>query len=267
MRSLLSLSTFATAFRHHHSVTSDTAFQGTRKGLKLWFLALYLIVSSKQGLSAKELKRQLRLVSYKTAWTWLHKLRRCTVDHHRAPLEGLVEVDESYIGGPKPRVRGRGAAGKTAVACAMEKNGGKTGRVRLAVIENCSWEKLQAFVKGQFKEESTVHSDGCQAHVGIEKSGYAHIRDVVDSGVEEAHVVLPMVHRVFSLLKRWLLGTHQGSASRKHLQRYLSEFEFRFNRRTSHAPAHLFQRLMAGVVRDGRCPYRQIVGRTVGSAM
>lgn len=77
----------------------------------------------------------------------------------------------------------------------------------------------------------------------------------------EAHVVLPTVHRVFSLLKRWLLGTHQGSASRKHLQRYLNEFEFRFNRRTSHAPTYLFQRLMEGVVRDGHCPYHGIVGR------
>jgi transposase-like protein len=251
--------------RHHHSVTSDTAFHGTRKGLKMWFLALYLMVSSKQGLSAKELQRQLGLGSYKTAWTWLHKLRRCMVDPSRAPLEGLVEVDESYIGGPRPGVRGRGAAGKTAVACAVEKNGGKTGRVRLAVIENCSREKLQAFVKGQLKEESTVHTDGWQAYVGIEKSGYAHIRDVVDGGLEEAHVVLPAVHRVFSLLKRWVLGTHQGSASRKHLQRYLHEFEFRFNRRTSHAPTHLFQRLMEGVVRDGHCPYRRIVGRTNAS--
>jgi transposase-like protein len=116
----------------------------------------------------------------------------------RAPLEGLVEVDESYIGGPRPGVRGRGAQGKTAVACAVEKNGGKTGRVRLPVIENCSREKLQAFVKGQLKEESTVHTDGWRAYVGIENSGYAHIRDVVDGRLEEAYVVLPTVHLVFA---------------------------------------------------------------------
>jgi transposase-like protein len=121
---------------------------------------------------------------------------------------------------------------------------------------------LQSFVKGQLELESTVHTDGWHGYLGIENSGYAHIRDVVDNMDEEAHVVLPAVHRVFSLLKRWMMGTHQGSISRKHLQRYLSEFEFRFNRRTSHCPTHLFQRTMEGVVRDGHWPYDRIVGRT-----
>lgn len=253
--------------RHHHSLTSSTAFQGTRKGLKLWFLAIYLMVTSKQGLSAKELQRQLGLGSYETAWAWLHKLRRCMVDPNRSPLSGIVEVDEAYMGGAKHGVRGRGAQGKTAIACAVEKNDGKTGRVRLAVIENCSKAKLQAFVRGQLTEESTIHTDGWQGYLGIERSGYAHIRDVIDGGEEEAHVVLPTVHRVFSLRKRWILGTHQGSVSRKHLQRYLYEFEFRFNRRTSNSLTHLFQRLMEGVVRDGHCPYHAIVGKRKISAV
>ncbi len=247
--------------RRHHSLTSGTAFHGTRKGLKKLFLALYFMVSSKQGLSAKELQRQLGLGSYKTAWSWLHKLRRCMVDPNRSALSGEIELDETWIGGAKHGVRGRGAAGKTVVACAVERTIGKIGRVRLAVIANCSKDKLHEFVAGKLELESTIHTDGWTGYNGLDKSGYAHVRDVIDGGGVEAHVVLPGVHRVFSLLKRWMLGTHQGAISRKHLQRYLSEFEFRFNRRTSHAPTHLFQRLMEGVVRDGHCPYAKIVGR------
>jgi transposase-like protein len=247
--------------RHHHSLTSGTALHGTRKGLKIWFLALYFMVTSKQGLSAKELQRQLGLGSYETAWTWLHKLRRCMVDPNRSTLSGIVEVDETWIGAPKPGPRGRGAAGKTVVACAIEKNEERLGRVRLAVIADCSQEKLHDFVKGKLELESTVHTDGWRGYNGLDRSGYVHMRDVVDEYEVPAHVLLPAVHRVFSLLKRWMLGTHQGAISRKHLQRYLSEFEFRFNRRTSHSPTHLFQRLMEGVVRDGHCPYDGIVGR------
>jgi transposase-like protein len=247
--------------RHHHSLTAGTAFHGTRKGLKQWFLALYLMVTSKQGLSAKELQRQLGLGSYETAWSWLHKLRRCMVDPHRTPLSGVVEVDETWIGAHKAGIRGRGAKGKTVVACAVEKNGDRLGRVRLAVIANCSEQKLLEFVKGKLKLESTVQTDGWQGYINLERSGFVHLRGNVDASGEEAHVLLPAVHRVFSLLKRWMLCTHQGAISRKHLQRYLSEFEFRFNRRSSHAPTHLFQRLMEGVVRDGHCPYKGIVGK------
>jgi transposase-like protein len=247
--------------RHHHSVTSGTAFHGTRKGLKKWFLAMYFVVTSKQGVSAKELQWQVGLGSYKTAWSWLHKLRRCMVDPNRSALSGTVEVDETYVGGPKSGARGRGAQGKSIVACAVEKNGTGLGRVRLAVIVDCTREKLHDFVKGKLELESTVHTDGLNAYIGLEKSGYAHVRDVVSGGEMEAHDVLPGVHRIFSLLKRWMLCTHQGAISRKHLQRYLSEFEFRFNRRTSHSRTHLFQRLTEGAVRDGHCPYNELIGK------
>lgn len=220
------------------------------------------MVSSKQGLSAKELQRQLGLGSYETAWTWLQKLRRCMVDPDRSALSGEVEVDETYVGGPQEGKRGRGAGGKAVVACAVEKTERGMGRVRLAVIEDCSKTKLTAFVEGRLELESTVRTDGWRGYNGLERSGYAHVREVVDGSGLEAHVILPSVHRVFSLLKRWMLGTHQGAISRKHLQRYLSEFEFRFNRRTSHAPPHLFQRLVEGAVRDGHSPYSAIVGKT-----
>ena len=247
--------------RHHHSITSGTAFHGTRKGLVKWFLALYFVTTSKQGVSATELQWQVGLGSYKTAWAWLHKLRRCMVDPHRTPLSGFVEVDETWIGGPKEGKRGRGAAGKTVVACAVEKNGSKLGRVRLAVITDCSKKKLTDFLQGRLELETTVHTDGWRGYADVERSGYVHIRDVIDGSGEKAHLVLPGVHRIFSLLKRWLLGTHQGAISRKHLQRYLSEYEFRFNRRTSGSRTHLFQRLMEGAVRDGHCPYSELIGK------
>jgi transposase-like protein len=242
-------------------LTSGTAFHGTRKGLKQWFLALFLVATSKQGISAKELQWQLGLGSYKTAWSWLHKLRHCMVDPNRSPLSGDVEVDETYVGGAKAGKRGRGAAGKTAVACAVEMKGKKLGRVRLAVIANCTKAKLHDFVEGKLELESTVHTDGLNSYLGLERLGYAHVRNVIDGSGEAAHIALPGVHRVFSLLKRWLLGTHQGAISRKYLQSYLSEYEFRFNRRTSKARTHIFQRLMEGVVRDGFWTYDGIVGR------
>ena len=213
--------------RHHHSLTANTAFEGTRKGLKKWFLAIYLMVTSKQGMSAKELQRQLGLGSYQTAWAWLHKLRRCVVDPSRTPLGGMVEMDETYIGGEAEfGEHGRSTAKKAAVVCAVERIGFQTGRCRLAVIENCTKKTLHQFAKGTLKLDTTVHTDDWRGYLGLERSGYAHIRAVADKELLEAHDLLPSVHRIFSLLKRWLLGTHQGAVSRKHLQHYLWEYDF-----------------------------------------
>jgi transposase-like protein len=149
------------------------------------------------------------------------------------------------------------------VVCAVEKNGRACGRVRLAVIQNATKEKLKAFLDGKLEPETTVHTDGWRGYDGLERSGYAHIRTVSEG--TEAHVNLPRVHRVFSLLKRWLLGTHQGAVSRKHLQSYLEEYTFRFNRRTAKNICHYFQRLSEGCVRKQCRPYWQIVGRSAGS--
>jgi transposase-like protein len=250
-----------TECEYNASLTAGTAMEGTRKPLKLWFLAMYLMVTSKQGVSAKEIQRQLGLSSYQTAWAWLHKLRDCMVNPDREPLKGKVEVDETYVGGIAPQsAGGRSTIKKTAVVCAVEDQGTRCGRVRLAVIANCTKAKLKEFLDGKLEPETTVATDGWRGYDGIDNSGYAHIRYVMDD--DPAHVLLPKVHRVFSLMKRWLLATHQGAVSRKHLQSYLHEYEFRFNRRTSHAPTHLFQRLSEGAVR-GKCrPYWKIVGRT-----
>lgn len=132
---------------------------------------LFLVATSKQGISAKELQWQLGMGSYKTAWAWLHKLRRCMVDPNRSPLSGNVEVDETYVGGVKAGRRGRGAAGKTAVACAVEMKDKKLGRVRLAVITNCTKIRLHNFVAGKLELESTVHTDGLNSYLGLERLG------------------------------------------------------------------------------------------------
>lgn len=251
------------ACRKEVQITAGTAFHAQRKGLVLWFLAMYLVTSSKQGVSAKELSRQLN-ISYPTAWAWLHKLRASMVDPCRAPLQGDVEVDETYIGGQAIfGQHGRSTLKKTAVACAVEKDGLECGRVRLAVIPNATKKKLKAFLDGTLKPETTIHTDGWRGYMGLERSGYAHIRIVSD---EKAHVGLPRVHRVFSLLKRWLICTHQGAVSRKHLNSYLEEYTFRFNRRKARNVSHSFQRLTEGCLREQCRPYWQIVGRTAAKA-
>ncbi len=249
---------------HQASITAGTVYHSTRKSLCKWFMAMYLISSSKQGMSAKELQRQLGLGSYQTAWAWLHKLRACIVDPNRQPLKGEVEVDETYIGGIAPEsAKGRSVIKKTAVICSVEKDGRRCGRVRLGIIANATKEKLTAFLDGKLEPETTVHTDGWRGYSDLERSGYAHIRTVAHG--KEAHIHLPRVHRIFSLLKRWLLGTHQGAVSRKHLQAYLDEYVFRFNRRNAKNICHIFQRLSEGVVREQCRPYWQLVGRSKGT--
>jgi transposase-like protein len=246
--------------QHHCSLTAGTALQGTRKPLRAWFRAMYLVTSSKTGLSAKELQRHLGC-SYQTAWTWLHKLRISMVTPDRAPLSGDVEVDETYIGGPAEGPRGRGAGKKTILACAVEKDGPGAGRVRLGVIENVSKEKLNAFLSGRVENGTCAHTDGWRGYGDLQRSGYRHILTQIEGSGLKAHDLLPRVHRVFSLIKRWILGTHQGSVSSKHLPAYLEEFTFRFNRRKAKTRTLLFQRLAEGVVRQKCCSYWQIVGR------
>ena len=249
--------------RHQASLIADTAFTGTRKPLRSWFLAMYLVTSSKGGISAKELKRHLGFGSYQTAWTWLHKLRAAMMDPNRKPLSGEVEVDESYLGGNEEGVRGRETEKKAIIVCAVEKRGKAAGRVRLAIVADASGSVLKEFVAGKVVAGSVTHTDGWRGYSHLERSGYQHLVHVLNGaeGKVKAHEALPWVHRVFSLLKRWIMGTHQGSASRKHLQAYLEEFTFRFNRRSAKSVTHGFQRLMEGMVRQSCKPYWWIIGR------
>jgi transposase-like protein len=255
-----------TACGKQHSLLAGTLFEQTKTGLARWFLAIYLVTSSKGGIAAAELQRQLGFGSYQTAWSWLHKLRKAMVRPDRAPLAGRVEADESYVGGPRPGKRGRGAAGKTLVAGAVEAGragGRRLGRLRLAVVPDASAASLEGFLGAAVAMPAAVATDGWGGYAGLPAKGYAH--EPVDPGVPEAALRLPGIHLVFGLAKRWLLGTHHGAVSTKHLPAYLDEYVFRFNRRTARSISHGFARLVEQAVRTKPATYRTIVA-AIGSA-
>jgi len=243
------------------SVIAGTIFHGTRKPLKLWFQAIWYITSQKIGGSALGLKRVLGLNSYQTAWSWLHKMRRAMVRSGRQPLSGTVEVDETLVGGKdKGGKRGRGAGKKTIVVVALEVFDPKGfGRVRMQRIPDVSSKSLIPFIRNEVAPGSTVVTDSWSGYTGLEELGFVHNKiNIADSG-DPAHVSLPGVHRVASLLKRWLLGTHQGAVRAEHLDYYLDEYTFRFNRRTSRARGLLFYRLLSQSVCVAPVPYKEIV--------
>jgi transposase-like protein len=248
------------ACRKQHSLLAGTIFGQTKTGLSRWFLAIYLVTSSKGGIAAAELKRQLGLGSYQTAWTWLHKLRKAMVRPDRQPLAGRVEADESYVGGPRPGKRGRGAAGKALVAGAVEAGragGRRLGRLRLAAVPDASAASLEGFLGAAVATPAAVATDGWSGYAGLAAEGYAH--EPVDPGASGAALRLPAIHLVFSLVKRWLLGTHHGAVSEKHLPAYLDEYVFRFNRRTARSISHGFARLVEHAVRIKPTSYRDLV--------
>jgi len=228
------------------SVTAGTIFQDTRKPLRLWFRAVWYLVSQKQGVSALGLQRVLGLSRYETTWIWLHKLRTAMVRPGRDRLSGTVQVDETYIGGERPGKRGRGAAGKTLVVIAVEDQGKHVGRIRLLRVPDASAASLSLAVQEMIEPGSIVNTDGWSGYASVGSKGYAHeeIRPLAEVGDN----LLPLAHRVASLLKRWLGGTHQGAVRSSHLDYYLDEFTFRFNRRTSRSRGKLFYRLIQQAV-------------------
>ena len=248
------------ACSYQASVTAGTILQDTRTPLPLWFRAAWLVVSEKNGVSALGLQRQLGFGSYQTAWTWLHKLRRAMVRPGRDRLSGTVEVDETHIGGPELGLSGRSRIWKSMVAIAAEEDGNGIGRIRLAQIRDASAKSLEAFIQEAVEPGSAVHTDAWQGYAGVGKLGYEHLVTSLRQSLLQPHVVMPRVHRVASLLKRWLLGTHQGSASSEHLDYYLDEFTFRFNRRRSRSRGKLFYRLLQQAVQLEPAPYHSIVG-------
>ena len=242
------------------SVTARTLFQDTRKPLRLWFRALWYVTHQKQGVSALGLQRVLGLGSYHTAWTWLHKLRRAMVRPGRDRLTGTVEVDETYLGGEKPGKRGRGAAGKALVVVAAQEDGSRIGRIRLKRVPDASAASLGGAVQATVEPGSAVRTDGWKGYADLSARGYGHrvIREDAAVGAN----LLPLENRVVALLKRWLLGTHQGAVRSSHLDYYLDEFTFRFNRRTSRSRGMLFYRLVQQAAALDPVPARQIKGHT-----
>lgn len=224
------------------SATAGTLFHDTHKPLRLWFEAMWYVTNQKSGVSALGLQRVLGLGSYHTAWNWLHKLRRAMVRPGRDRLSGVVEVDEVFIGGEHSGKRGRGAAGKSLVVIAAQEDGKRIGRIRLRRVDDATGQSLEPAVWEMVEPGSTVRTDGWGGYNGLAELGYKHC--AIEKEPHLGDNMLPMVNLVASLLKRWLLGTHQGGIQHTHLDYYLDEYTFRFNRRSSKSRGLLFYRLI-----------------------
>ena len=244
--------------RAETTVTSGTIFHKSRLPLTIVFRAMWWIIAQKNGVSAKGLQRILGIGSYETAWVWLHKFRRIMVLSNREKLSGRIEIDETLVGGKKSEKRGRGAEGKVLVAIAVEVKEYGTGRVRLSLISDASKKTLNSFIKEQICENSTITTDGWKGYVDIKKMGYVH-EISKETILSEGEEVLPNAHRIASLLKRWLLGTHQSYMTKNHLQYYLDEFVFRHNRRKSKSRGLLFYALIKQSVVNKPIEYDELV--------
>ena len=240
------------------SVIAGTIFQDTPKPLWLWFRAMWYVVSQKNGVSALGLQRILGLGSYRTAWTWLHKLRTAMVRPGRDRLAGTVEVDETYIGGKTRGKRGRGARGKTLVVVAVEDKEEGIGRIRVRRVADASAMSLIGAVRDCIEPGSLIRTDDWRGYSGLSADGYLH--EVVRQDSDIGDNLLPLVNRVVALLKRWIQGTHQGAIHSSHLDYYLDEFTFRFNRRTSRSRGKLFYRLVQQAVAISPVTGREICG-------
>lgn len=255
---------------HQTSVIAGTIFQDTRTPLTTWFTAIWWVTTQKYGASAEGLRQVLGLGSYETAWTWLHKIRKAMVRSDRTKLKGVVEIDETYIGGEEHNAStGRGTGNKVLVAVAVEleetgkltrKGLRKLGRIRLSVIKDASKASLLPFITENVEIDSEIITDGWVSYSSLSDIGYKHtVR--VQSKKETGEDMLPHVHLIISLLKRWLLGTHQGAVSEKHMQAYLDEYTFRFNRRNANERGFLFYRLLEGAVNCPPLTYDEMVNR------
>lgn len=232
-----------TRCRREISVTAGTAFQNTHIPLQLWFQAIWCLVSQKHGVSALGLSRALGITRYETTWKLLKKIRGAMIRPHRERLSGLVEVDEVFLGGVRPRIGGRSPLRKILILVAAEDTGRGIGRIRMHVISDATLVSLNGAMGEMVEPGSIVRTDGWRGYQGVERNGYRHAvvkRKPSNPGDDPT----PLVHRVASLLKRWLLGTHQGGVQHQHIQLYLDEFVFRFNRRASRSRGKLFYRLI-----------------------
>jgi transposase-like protein len=246
------------------SATAGTIFDKTRTPLTVWFATAWLLVNSKTGISATQLLREMGFGSIQTAWAMLHRYRSVMVRPGRDRLRGDVEVDESFLGGPEPGVPGRGALGKVLFAGAVEVDEKGFGRARLGVIPDASAVSLAAFLDANVEPGSRIITDGWSAYPRATRDRYEHVGTSVAASGLAAHEVLPAVHRVFCLVKRWLMGTVQGSVSPEHVQAYFDEWVFRFNRRNARSRGLLFHTLLCHAVASEPVTYKSLrkTGRT-----
>lgn len=252
--------------RHQSSVTAGTIFDKTRTALRTWFAAIWYVTNQKQGVSALGLQRVLGLGSYQTAWALLHRLRRAMVRPEREALKGTVEVDETVIGFKHPR-RGPRKDGHRNPFTALVVIGVEVlsprgfGRIRLRQVAAGNQEQLLPFVCDTVQRGARVRTDGSGAYLPLSEHGYLHEPIVHLGSSTPAHRSMAGVHRVASLLKRWLMGTHHGAVQKEQFDYYLDEFTFRFNRRSSRSRGLLFYRLLSQAAVAAPVTYRTITQR------
>ena len=241
---------------HKTSVIQGTIFQDSHLPLRTWFRAMWYVCVQKNGASTLGLQRALGLGSYRTSWLMLHKLRKAMLRPGRDKLSGEIEFDETYVGGVRHGRRGRGAAGKSIVVVAAEKRGKGIGRIRMMCVPSFSADDLHCAMTSMVEDGATIITDGLRAYNFIPKHGYTRVIEHESEDIDECR--LSRCHLVASLMKRWILGTLQGSVSHEHLQDYLNEFTFRFNRRKSQSRGKLFYRLTQYSVETEAFPYVRI---------
>ena len=230
------------------SVTAGTVFHNRHLPLRIWFQAVWLVVSQKSGVSALGLSRSLGITHQTTGWNLLRTIRLGMVRTGRELLSGLIEVDEVFIGGVKPGKRGRGALGKVLALVAVEDKGASGfGRIRIEIITDATAVSLRQAIKKMIEPGSTIRTDEWKGYTPAALDGYTHIT-MKKQSLEPGEDPTPLVHRIASLLKRWLLGTHQGGVRPTHIRSYLDEFIFRFNRRKSGKRGLLCYRLIQGML-------------------
>jgi transposase-like protein/Zn ribbon nucleic-acid-binding protein len=236
---------------HQTSLTSGTVLEKTRKPFKTWFRAVFEISSRKNGISAKELERIMGFGSYKTAWTWLHKLRAALVRPNREPLAQDVQIDEAFVGAKR--------AGKSLVLVATETD----GRVRMTQALNNDADTLRRFADAEVAPTASVTTDGHAGYNAKSLGERAHERSVQTKAQRAEHDTLQAAHWAISLLKRWLLGTHGSAVSHKHLQAYLDEYVFRYNRRGTKGVGRIAARAIEQLVVHAPITMRQIIDDTL----
>lgn len=250
---------------YQSSVTAGTIFHKTRTPLSSWFWAIYRMSPDKKGISALQLSKEIG-VSYPTAWLMQHKIRKAMADRDQGyRLQGLIEVDEGYVGGAEQGAaqKGRGAKSKSVVAVAVERRApGQEGEkpipgfAALAVVPNAAASSLHGFLQAKVRPGSQVMSDGWRGYQGLEQQGFQHTATPLHGDPEAAHRLFPWVHITLSNLKRFLLGTHH-KVEPQHLQRYVAEFNYRLNRRTMEA--NLFQRLVRACLTTNTVIYKDLI--------
>jgi transposase-like protein len=240
------------------SATAGTIFHRTHSPLSTWFAAVWFVTSQRNGLSAKGLQDELGFGSYETAWAWLHKLRRAMVRPDRDLLDGVVELDQSFLGGQSKGKKG-GSSDKVPVTIAVERTpGGRLGRVRLEVAEAPGALDMVDFAGDVIAPGATIHTDGARMFTRLADQGYLH-HATPGYQADDLDAVMPGPHLVSSLLKRWIAGTLHYRLSHRHLPYYLDEFTFRFNRRNSTARGMLFYRLLQQAVDTDPHPLNELI--------